>query len=246
MGKLKILPCPVCSQVNRIINPNEQLIGETYRVKCVECGCIYFADDDYKKPIYDYKYNMEFFRGTDIRKAGIVAYEVDKIMTKERKGCEVLEVGTGNGLFTFLMKSLGYDATALDLDEELTKFLREKMNINTMTGNFLTRAIKKKYALIYSSHVIEHIQDPIAFLHKANVCLKEKGLLYLDTPNGKFQEKYGNDWKHFRTRNIYEHCCILNPKAMEMLATKTNFRIEYCESNNTYESMQVILRKGNI
>lgn len=245
MVQEKINNCPVCGATNSILENSIQQLDKIHRLKCTFCDCAYFSENNYEKPVYDIDYNMEFFRSGDIRKAGLFAYDIDKILESSPEEKKLLEVGTGNGIFTFLMQSMGYDIKALDIDPKLCNFLEEQMNIRTMTGEFETIEITDKYDLIYASHVIEHVQNPVNFVKKAYACLKEKGLLYLDTPNIDFQEKHGINWHHFNTRNEFEHCCMLSPLTIEHIAKITNFHIIFIEQNKQYESMQVVLRRKN-
>lgn len=204
---------------------------------------IYFDRAVPEKPTYDLKYNKHFFRPGDIRKAGIMAAKLAELTSKNWKKANVLEAGSGNGLTVFLLRAMKINAFGIDLDSHLSVYLMEKFNIPILTAKFQEFNPPTKYNLIYSSHVIEHQEKPLEFFQKAHDILDIKGIFFIDTPDIAYSQQEGPSWRHFNTRNPYEHCCLFAKKTLLAAAERTGFTLENFESYPEYQSMQAILRR---
>lgn len=243
MQKSDQINCPVC---NYIVDSQKNYINGinlTARVMCPMCSLIFFINTNYPLPVYDRNYNMGFFRSTDIKKAGLVAHELSEIIGSATKKKKILDVGTGNGLLPFLLSTIGYDVDAIDLDKNLCDYLTNLTGIEIKASRFEDYAPGMKYDLIYASHVIEHIQKPMIFIQQAYNLLAERGLFYIDTPNTEYQNTLKTPWKHYRTRNLFEHCCLFCPKTFNTIEQLIDFKIVTLKENEKYESLQVILQK---
>ena len=73
--------------------------------------------------------------------------------------------------------------------------------------------------------VIEHFNDPIKILKKANILQYTSDMLFLLTPDTDHSDNYSPSWRHFNTREEYEHLSLFNEKSLEYLAEKTGYKI---------------------
>ena len=91
----------------------------------------------------------------------------------------VLDFGAGIGTLAQLWKNeTGNQPECLEIDKRLHKILKQR---NLKTYSDLT-AIKKKYAVIYSSNVLEHIEDDLSALKKIHSKLHNNGFLCIFVP----------------------------------------------------------------
>jgi len=243
MRKRERALCPICDKRFSIRKKVISTLRHAKRVKCPVCECMFFTTTDYPMPKYDAIYNKEFFRPTDIRKEGIMACKIATLLGPSKTVNKLLEVGTGNGLFTALMQIMEYRIIATDIDPQYCETLSNLLNIRVEPGVFERQKFKDKFALVYASHVLEHSIDPIMFVNKAYEVLDKDGLLYIATPDTAFQEEHEANWHHFKTRNLYEHCCLFSIKTIGYLAHKTNFKMLSVEQNPDYGSMEILLKK---
>ena len=98
----------------------------------------------------------------------------------------VLDVGCGAGRVLSLFRQFhqgAIETVGLDFDENAAALTRGK-------GHAVIRGMFEKadipaasFDCIYSSHVIEHVADPGAFLRKIKSVLKPGGLFFCETPN---------------------------------------------------------------
>ena len=84
------------------------------------------------------------------------------------KNHKILDFGCGSGVFVSFLRRQGYDASGYDA---FVKTYSDRKILNT------------KYDVITSYDVIEHFNEPKAFLDQLVSCLTQDGLLAIGTPN---------------------------------------------------------------
>ena len=243
MKNILLKPCPVCENFGEKKCEYLGDFGKVSRLRCGECGSIYFNEKPPYTPKYDLEYNMHFFRPGDIHKAGAMAKIIAEICDTYFKDPCILEIGTGNGLTVYNLTLLGYRAWGMDLDVNLAAYLYQKFKIEMIVKDFLTYKSAIRWDFLYSSHVIEHCPEPHKFLEKAWEILKPGGLFLLECPNTDFCAPDSSTWHHFDTRDPYEHQTLIGTKAINLLARKANFDIVLLDSLPQFESLRVLLRR---
>jgi 2-polyprenyl-3-methyl-5-hydroxy-6-metoxy-1,4-benzoquinol methylase len=97
----------------------------------------------------------------------------------------LLELGSFRGDFTKRFVELFDDVTCVEASDEAIGIAREKMpGVNFFNSMFENVALPKKYDNIVMTHVLEHIDDPVAVLSRVNTeWLSERGRFFLVCPN---------------------------------------------------------------
>lgn len=184
------IPCPVCKDeagkelVLQMQNPfsySEWL--DLYR--CPACqSCFYhpFEPPDYRTALgfaQEVKFYLEIGAGIDFmigpiaRLASMADYR------------SLLDVGCGFGFVVdFARRVLGWEAAGV----EPSPYGREGarlLNIHIYQDYLerLTDLKEARFDVVFSSEVIEHVQNPLQFIELARNCLNPAGLLILTTPN---------------------------------------------------------------
>ena len=150
--------------------------------------------------------------------------EANKVVKYIPHGGTLLEVGCGNGLFLEEVNNIRPDIKLIGLDIVETNSI-DKNLIQFHIGQF--ESYKKeidKCDLIYFSNLIEHVIDPIAFLDKCNITLKNTGFIYGVTPNHnsidrRIFKQYWGGYHYPRHTNIF------NDKNIKTILDLTNFEI---------------------
>jgi SAM-dependent methyltransferase len=96
-------------------------------------------------------------------------------------GARALELGAGSGALAERLQAAGFSVTAADIENNFelgTEFLRLDLN----DPNF-GRALSSEFDLITAVEVIEHLENPTAFLRSIRKLLKPNGFAILTTPN---------------------------------------------------------------
>ena len=125
-------------------------------------------DNFYEKFWEDYKYQEQYAFYVAV-KDRIPA--INKVWSNFKKPNKVLDFGCGNGVLTYLLKCSGFGKNIVGVDvskigiKNASKFFSNKdLSFRTM-DEFITLK-DKKFDLIVSSHVFEHIHDPEKSLDK--------------------------------------------------------------------------------
>jgi len=97
-----------------------------------------------------------------------------------------LDIGSGTGVFSYAMKNLGWQCTAIDPDPVASEHIAKRVRINSICGDFLTMDYEKigSFDLITFNKVLEHVENPLEMLVKGTSLLQKYGLIYVEVPDG--------------------------------------------------------------
>ena len=104
--------------------------------------------------------------------------------SQETKNISVLDIGCGRGDVLKSFKEIGYDVAGIDLSEEAIKLCEpiEVRQINIEKDHDINN-YEKKFDIIFSKSLIEHLIQPIKFFEYCKKMLKEDGTLIVLTPS---------------------------------------------------------------
>ena len=94
-----------------------------------------------------------------------------------------LEVGSSIGSFVHLLKLYGVNAMGIEPDAVYASCSESQYGLLQEAVLFENYHSDKKYDLVYSFHVIEHIPDPVAYVKKAHALLNKDGKLLIECPS---------------------------------------------------------------
>lgn len=134
---------------------------------------------------------------------------------------KILDIGCGSGDLSQLVNSdnyFGYDIDSFSLS------LAKKKYPNHSFGKKLP---KSKFDMIISLAVIEHVKDPIYFLHALKKNLNPKGTIILTTPHPAFEwiHDLGAKFGLFSSHASEEHETLINLKSMKEIASQAGYEI---------------------
>lgn len=98
----------------------------------------------------------------------------------------ILELGSFKGEFTQRLLPFFEDITCVEASDEAINIAKENLpkNVNFYNSLFENTVLPKKYNNIILTHVLEHINNPIAVLKKINdEWLSDNGRFFLVCPN---------------------------------------------------------------
>jgi len=145
--------------------------GDIRLVEDARTGLIYNAAFRQEMMVYDGHYqNEQAVSPLFQQHLEVVADTISRTMGRER----LIEVGCGKGYFLELLLSKGYDITGFDPTYEGT-------NARVKRHYFQPGSASEADGLILR-HVLEHIQDPVAFLSQLKVANGGKGKIYIEVP----------------------------------------------------------------
>ncbi len=95
----------------------------------------------------------------------------------------VLEIGCAHGGFVALLRSVGYDATGLELSPWVVDFARSTFKVPVLLGPVEQQDLRERSLdAIVLNDVVEHLADPFATLECCARLLKDDGLLVVQMP----------------------------------------------------------------
>lgn len=95
----------------------------------------------------------------------------------DMKGKKILDFGAGNGEFSQKLNSNGADVDCFEINENSIKILKKK------GLNIISKIKSHTYDYVFFIEVIEHLVNPKEQLDMLKDCLKERGKIFITTPN---------------------------------------------------------------
>jgi 2-polyprenyl-3-methyl-5-hydroxy-6-metoxy-1,4-benzoquinol methylase len=159
-------------------------------------------------------------------------------------GNKFLEIGTANDLILDKAQEHGFETTALDINpfyQSKHPFIR--VNIE----DSMWWEANHKYDVIWTSHLVEHLREPIKFLERCFAKLNDGGYLFVAMPDPWYINwAKPHDWLHWVLR---EHHIMWDMESFIQELLKVGFDITHSYHNTKnwicYGDFQVIVRKPN-
>jgi SAM-dependent methyltransferase len=157
---------------------------------------------------------------------------IDSVKSKEKA---ILDFGAGIGTYADMIRSAKQPVDCVDLDPHHLKVLREKGYVAYQEiGD-----VKKKYDVIFSLNVLEHIKDDRAALAALRNAVSDNGKILLFVP------AFPIAWTSID--NIAEHYRRYRIADMQRLAHETGLHIEsiqYCDPVGFFGALFYRLIRG--
>lgn len=146
-----------------------------------------------------------------------------------------LDIGSGHGAVPHLLREYGFSSEGLELDLELAEASAQYYNLKIYPESFEDFKTSKKYDLITTFHVMEHVLDPDQFLKKIRVMLNDDGILNIEVPiidiiyTGELKSFF---WlPHINTFSIKTLASLLRKNGFKILFNSKNERPGYFFGN---------------
>lgn len=242
------LPCNLCGGCEvDILATRDRDNRPLQTVICRDCGLAWTdprPSADATREFYSEKYRRQY-KSTltpklkhvyrDVRRA-MVRY--DRISTLLVPGMKLLDVGAGGGFFPYVVKQHGYPITGLEPNTGYAGYARDEFQLDIVSG-FIQDADfdKSGFDIITLNHVLEHLEDPCAALHRLLEWLSPGGYLNLEVPN--IEATYHAPRKKFHLAHLYS----FNPETLKLLCEKAGFVVLDLQIIPGTKHINVILQK---
>lgn len=154
-----------------------------------------------------------------------------EVIAKFKKPGKALEVGSSVGSLLGLLKKAGWDVLGIEPSKTAARTASQK-GIKTLNKTFeQTKLSNSTYDVIIFNHVLEHMEDPLKSLKRAEKLLKKNGIVLIDVPNfGSLSAKLQDSgWQYILPE---EHQWHFTPKSLTLLLEKAGLTSLYWEAKS--------------
>tara|TARA_B110000046_G_scaffold163756_1_gene178890 strand:- start:191 stop:1057 length:867 start_codon:yes stop_codon:yes gene_type:complete len=157
---------------------------------------------------------------------------INKIIKKNNQNISIFEFGSGNGEWACEAKKLNYDTTVYEYSIDRIETLKKK-GLNVCDNINLC---KKKFDIIFSNQVFEHIPNPAETLELLMPLLKKDGYILLKFPSSfMFKRKLKDNYQPKKDcAHPLEHINILNRKAFIHLTKSLNLEVSISNRHSIF------------
>jgi SAM-dependent methyltransferase len=135
------------------------------------------------------------------RYAEVFAKWVSELFNGKGKLCDY---GCANGSFSIAFKKLGYEVVGVDIEdvykgrfkENDIKFIKLQKDCDEIVP-FKLPFKNQEFDYFFVKSTIEHLRNPLSFIHEVHRCLKKGGRIFLSAPEWKkWYKNYYTDSTH--------------------------------------------------
>ncbi|MGH9391356.1 MAG: class I SAM-dependent methyltransferase, partial [Vicinamibacteria bacterium] len=241
-------PCPVCGvDAHRLLglrggaHHRYRLGIESRIVRCDRCGLLF--PDPFPFPLDPQRLYGEpddYFGTTDTGRK-IEAYRGLMRQLAQRLGrtrFSVLDVGCGRGELLAAARLEGVEAVGLEPSEAMAARARESLGVDVQcrTIEELVTSTDTVFDAVTLCGVLEHVHDPDSLVASVRKLTRPDAVVYIDVPREpNLLTIVGNAWNAVKgDPAVYNlqptwppyHVFGFNPRAIEHLLSKHDFRIE--------------------
>ena len=246
-------------EVNHGNTNNENYVAEAYKctslehkskpkvMNCLICDLSFVPESNYPKDIETIYSDVEdptYLANKESRYKTFQESLVQISPYLPDKG-HLLEVGSYCGFFldAFQKKYSSWDYIGVEPSKWASEYARSKLQINTRTGTLEDNIQKlaSDYDTVVAWDVLEHLNDPLAFLIKINSVMKRDGIFCFSTLdiNNWFPKLMGKHWPWLMGMHLFYY----NTDTTEQLLNKAGFNILRTEKYIHYVSINYLAGK---
>lgn len=181
--------------------------GNVRLVMCSNCGFIFNADFDIKVMNYDAEYQNEQARSPYFQR--YLRKLMELFIEKRFNEMKIIEIGCGKGYFLEMLRENGFDVIGFDP-------AHEGGSPYIIKDYFSDKYSDLNADLIVLRHTLEHIQNPLRFLHSIGSAVGYRGMIYIEVPDFRWIIKKKAFWDIF-----YEHCNYFSLESLGSLFQKS-------------------------
>lgn len=225
------MTCPFCLANKTIFFASK----DTHEFnRCLVCKSLFIKKLPSKKLLIEY-YEKQFLYTDGHINESILRTRSKQILKEIRKkypsAKTICDVGSGFGFFLDEANKLGFKVLGIEPSKQLARATRINYMVPQFVGSLeaYLKTHSRQFDIVTCIHVIEHVPQPRKFIRSLLQLVKEKGILFLETPNA--DSHLVNVEKNKYTFLIPpEHLWIFSKDAIEKLLPRTSQII----SINTY------------
>jgi 2-polyprenyl-3-methyl-5-hydroxy-6-metoxy-1,4-benzoquinol methylase len=221
-----------------ILSDSQEMVFDQNLECCYQCGLIRQKNNESYSDNNLRKYYSQTFR-TPVNLATLKASDKRVINAKKRRRFiekikptgTLLEIGFGDGVFLDIA-AVKYKCTGLDPSsgyKHLHTYLQKK-GVEVLDKPLEKYNSPKKYDIVCSFLVLEHVKDPIAFIKRQIDHLANGGILIIEVPDIRKYEFFNSE-SVLTYEHVYHYCVeslsfLLSQIGLELVSSQ-NRNVSY-------------------
>jgi len=230
----RLIPCALCG--GAIFKPSLSCEGFSY-VRCVACNLVQINPQPletaiqrrYGKNYLSYELDNEAafldLQQRALSDAGFDHLEQHLFADNTARKPRVLDIGCATGSLLLTFKERGWETTGVEISGAQAEYCRttKKLDVRNLPLSE-NRFDDESFDVVLASHVIEHLNDPGAFVAEVRRILNPEGRFFVTTPNiSGFQARLFSDkWRSA----IFDHLYLFSVQTLSRLLTDKGFTVE--------------------
>ena len=192
------------NKVYATVNEAQNIMtGNVELVMCSNCGFIFNTDFDKKVMGYDAQYQNEQAHSPYFQR--YLGELVELFAEKRFQELKIIEIGCGKGYFLEMLRVKGFDVIGFDPAYE--------GNSPHIVKDYYSDQYSQLNAdLIVLRHTLEHIDDPLKFLHNIARAVNYNAKMFIEVPSFEWILEKRAFWDIF-----YEHCNYFTLESLSCL-----------------------------
>lgn len=215
--------CKICDGLGTKMSSILRLNQSNEYLKCRQCSCVFsknFATDEELALYYDSYYSSENLKIPKHIRESIskTVSTFSKFRTSENRLCDL---GYGAGALLEIAELDGWNCSGSEYSPDAIEIGRIR-GWDVHQGELGTDDLPGPFDVITIVETLEHVQDPYDLISKASTRLRQGGLIYGTTPNGKSLSSLllGTKWSVF---SFPEHPILMSKKSVKILLEANGF-----------------------
>jgi SAM-dependent methyltransferase len=233
--------CPLCSSEKIRLHfrcADHFISKEVFDVyECDECSFEFTQDYPEATDIGKYYESDDYISHSDTSKglSNRIYHIARKIMLiKKRRIIErsthlkkgnILDIGSGNGHFAFMMKKAGWLVKGIEINEKARDFAISKFGLEIISDRQISTLETNSFDCITLWHVLEHFHDPENYTSEVLRLLKPGGLCLIALPNSNSHDAQYYQ-KYWAAYDVPRHLWHFNPTTFGIFSARSGFVFE--------------------
>ncbi|MBB6481982.1 class I SAM-dependent methyltransferase [Spirochaeta isovalerica] len=221
--------CPVCGGAK--FDSLWDCDGFSFK-QCLSCGLLM----QNPQPLFealDKRYDEEYFRYEqendqiffELMLKGLSDIGFDSLYSDRKDSMSFLDIGCATGVLVRHFQDRGWISRGVELCGPAAEWGSRERNIEIFSGTVEQASFEdNSFDVVHCSHLIEHLNDPSAFLDEVFRILKPGGRFICTTPNasGLQARLFKSKWRSA----IADHMFLFSVKTLSGLLREKSFTVE--------------------